>query len=205
MDTPVKALVVLLAFATSGCATIISGGGKQQVTFNSEPMEATVTVGGKVVGRTPVTIQVDRAKNVPLVIEKEGYKPYNVQLSTSFNGWFFGNILIGGLLGSTTDGVSGAIHEFSPNQYYVTLAPDKPFEMESNRPRDVKEFVVASGHEIRTQLANGAGEHVDALLKLLGVADEGKATAVEAVKKMAAATNDDLELAKKLVDLYEVK
>ena len=65
------------------------------------------------------------------------------------NPWFFGNIVIGGLLGSTTDGVSGAINEFSPDQYFVTLSPNTPFGISTSKPRKIKELVVAFGSDIR--------------------------------------------------------
>lgn len=205
MNLSVRAFVLLVAFFTSGCATVMSEGGQQKLTFNSEPAEATVIVAGRVIGKTPVSASVKRGKDTPITIEKEGYKTHTAELSTTLNGWFWGNILIGGLLGSTTDGATGAIHEYAPNKYFVTLVPTQPFGVESSRPRDVKELWVASGAQIRTQIANGGGEHVDALFKLLEVPDTGKAQALEAVKKTAAESPDDLEVAKKLIEVYGVK
>jgi hypothetical protein len=193
------------ALAVSGCATIVSGGGKQQLTFNSEPPDATVTMAGRALGKTPLTVTVDRAKNMALVVEKEGYKPFTTQLSTRLNSWFWGNILIGGLLGSTTDGVSGAINEYSPDQYFVTLVPNKPFGVEENRRSDLKQLLVGSGTEVRKELSNGEGEYVNSLLKLLQVGDADRAKAIETLKKVAATTPDDLEMANKVIEIYEVK
>ena len=39
------------------------------------------------------------------------------------NPWFWGNILFGGVFGSTTDGLSGSVHEYSPSQFFITLVP----------------------------------------------------------------------------------
>lgn len=89
----------------SGCATIVSGT-DQKLTFDSEPEGATVTVAGRVLGKTPLTVEVDKDKNLALTFEKEGYKTYTTQLSTSLEPWFWGNIVIGGLVGSTTDSLS---------------------------------------------------------------------------------------------------
>jgi hypothetical protein len=200
-----KALILGVMMAVSGCATVVGGGGKQQMTFNSEPQDATVTVAGRVMGKTPLTVTVERAKNQALVVEKEGYKPFTTQLSTRLNGWFWGNIVIGGLLGSTTDGVSGAIHEYSPDQYFVTLVPAKPFGVEQNRTSDIKQLIVASGTEVRKDLANGEGEYVNSLLKLLAVADADRAKAIETLKKVSETTKDDLEFANKVIEVYEVK
>ena len=203
MNTLAKTCILVAAVGATGCASIVSN--KQKLTFNSEPGEATVSVAGKAIGKTPLTADVDRAKETQLTIEKEGYKPFSTQLSTTLNGWFWGNILIGGLLGSTTDAASGSMYEYSPSQYFITLTPDKPFGMESNRPRDVKQLMIASASELRVQLANDGGEHVNALLKLLEIQDADKARAVDALKKISAATPDDLEFAKKVIEVYGVK
>jgi len=194
-----------VAIAASGCATIVGGGGKQQLTFNSEPSEATVTVQGKVMGKTPLTVTVDRAKNQVVTIEKEGYKPFTTQLSTHMNGWFWGNIVFGGLLGSTTDNASGAINEYSPDQYFATLVPIAPYGVQPSATRDIKVLMVGSGSEVRKQLANGQGEYVDAMLKLLAVQDADKAKAIDELNKIAANTADDVEFSNKVIEAYGVK
>ncbi len=200
----VLAAIVASAALLSGCATVVSGP-SQQVTFNSEPQEATVTVAGKALGKTPITANVSRDKNVAVTFEKEGYKTYTTQLSTTLNGWFWGNIVIGGLLGSTTDGLSGAINEYSPNQYFVTLVPEKPFGTESNRPKDIKQMLLGFGAEIRGELAVGGGSHVNELLAAIGVTEDKQAQAVAALKNMAVSEQDNLEFAKKIIEVFEVK
>jgi hypothetical protein len=102
---------ILSIFILSSCASIVTGR-DQNLTFNSEPDGATVTVSGKVVGKTPISVQIDKGKNQALVFEKEGYKTFTTQLSTRTNSWFWGNIVLGGFFGSSTDGISGAIYEF---------------------------------------------------------------------------------------------
>ena len=62
--------------------------------------------------------------NQALVIRKEGYKEFSTTMSTTLNGWFFGNIVLGGLPGSTTDAATGAMHEYAPNQFLVALEPE---------------------------------------------------------------------------------
>ncbi len=199
-------LVVVLAVSLiSGCATIVGGGGHQSVSFNSEPADATVTVSGKVLGKTPITVDISRDKNQSVVFEKEGYKTFTTQLSTTLNGWFWGNIVIGGLIGSTVDSVSGAIHEYSPDQYFVTLVPEKAYGMESNAPKSVKQILMAFGAEIRLELASGSGTHLDELCGVLGVKPEEKATAVAALKNLALGTTDDLALANKIIEVFSVK
>lgn len=192
------------AFLSTGCASVVSGT-DQKLTFSSEPEEATVTVAGRVLGKTPLTVPVDRGSNQSIIFEKEGYKTHTAQLSTTTNPWFFGNILLGGLLGSTTDGVSGAIHEFSPEQYFVTLRPDTPTGISTSKPRQIKEIFIAFSGELRHQLASGGGEKVDTILHLLGISASGKDTTTQALNQLALANENDLELAITIIELYDVQ
>lgn len=192
-----------IVFLSSGCASIVSGT-DQKMTFNSEPDEAIVTVSGRVLGKTPITVDVDRDSNQSITFEKEGYKTYTAQLSTTTNPWFFGNIVFGGLLGSTTDGVSGAIHEYSPDQYFVTLTPDTPTGLSTSKPRQIKEIVIAFSSELRHQLASGGGEKVDVILGLLDIDESEKATTTKALNQLALNNQNDLELANTIIDVYDV-
>lgn len=115
-------VVFILASLTliSGCATIVSGE-TQTVTFNSVPDGADVLVNGEIKGKTPITFPLKRADGNVLEIKKEGYKTHKGVLRTNLNGMFWGNILIGGLFGSTTDNVTGASREYAPGTIVVKL------------------------------------------------------------------------------------
>lgn len=197
-------LTLTAALLFTGCASVVSGT-DQKVTFNSEPDEATVTVSGRVLGKTPLTVPVDRGSNQSITFEKEGYKTYTAQLSTTTNPWFFGNIVLGGLVGSTTDGVSGAIHEFSPDQYFVTLKPDTPTGISTSRPRKIKEIVIAFSGKLRHQLAIGGGEGADAIVRLLGIENSEKGTTIRTLNQLALANDNDLELANTIIEVYDVQ
>lgn len=197
-------LTLTAALLFTGCASVVSGT-DQKVTFNSEPDEATVTVSGRVLGKTPLTVPVDRGSNQSITFEKEGYKTYTAQLSTTTNPWFFGNIVLGGLVGSTTDGVSGAIHEFSPDQYFVTLKPDTPTGISTSRPRKIKEIVIAFSGKLRHQLAIGGGEEADAIVRLLGIENSEKGPTIRTLNQLALANDNDLELANTIIEVYDVQ
>lgn len=188
----------------SACSTIVTGT-DQTVTFNSEPDGATVTVAGLAIGKTPLSTKIDKGKNQAVTFEKEGYKTFTTKLSTTTNAWFFGNILIGGLLGSTTDGVSGAIHEFSPDQYFVTLTPETPFGLSTSKPRKIKELIIAYGAGLRSELASNGGETTDAILNLLEVGEEQKATTIAALKQLSINNKNDLDFANSIIEIYDVK
>ncbi len=105
------------------CATIIRGGGTQKVAVDSQPngLEFSVIDGeGKVVssGKTPETITLDTGrgyfKAASYTIQvKRGRKVVGEQTITgTTSGWYFGNILIGGLIGSlVVDPLTGAMYK----------------------------------------------------------------------------------------------
>jgi len=105
----------------TGCATIISGE-NQVVTIQSIPDGAEIVINGMVKGKTPMTFPLKRAEDQVLEIRKEGYASHSAVLQTQMNGMFWGNILFGGLLGSTTDSSTGASLEYAPGTVVVNLA-----------------------------------------------------------------------------------
>ncbi|MFK5895069.1 MAG: PEGA domain-containing protein [Pseudomonadota bacterium] len=187
-----------------GCASIVTGT-DQNVTFNSEPDGATVTVAGKVIGKTPLSVQIDKGKLQSLTFEKEGYKTHSTQLTTTITGWFWGNIICCGLLGSTTDGVSGAMIEFSPDQYFITLTPKGAYGLSTSRPRKIKELVIAFSDEVRFELASGGGEHTKAILAVLDINGSEKNTTIKVLNKLAFKNKNDLDFAKSIIDFYDIK
>ena len=117
-----KLFIILgaLLSALSGCATLIDGD-TQSVTFQSSPSDAEVSINGVVVGTTPFTISLDRGDGNQVSIQKNGYETVSMELNTAINPTFWGNILLGGLLGSTTDSATGASREYVPGIHMINL------------------------------------------------------------------------------------
>jgi PEGA domain len=127
-------VVIVLCLALVGCASIFSGG-RKKVTINTTPPGAKVTIydkSGKVVttNQTPTVVQLDRGERYfkgqeyRIVIEKPGFKPAEVRITSNVNGWYFGNILIGGLIGMViVDPMTGAMFTLSPDHIQETLTP----------------------------------------------------------------------------------
>ena len=195
-------LVVLVFLA--GCSTLFTGKA-QEVTFRSEPEGATVTVTGKILGRTPLTTMIPKNKNQVLTFELEGYKTFTTQLSTSLEGWFWGNIVIGGLFGSTTDSATGAMHHYTPDQYFITLVPEKatPLYISGGRVK-IKELLVGFGNEIRFELSQGSGEYLQALISLIGQDDGDNEATIKVLRKLAEQNLDDLDFAGQIIDFYDI-
>lgn len=99
-----------LAISLTGCATIV-GKDTQLVSIRSEPPGAAVQVSDKnknvvFTGTTPTTVVLKKstgsyfgAQDYNVSVTLPGYDPRNVYLSESVNGWYFGNILLGGVIG----------------------------------------------------------------------------------------------------------
>ncbi len=181
-------LLSLLLTGLGGCASIIDGQ-TQTVTFNSSPSGARVYVNGMDMGSTPLTATVKRSKVTMVSAQKPGYEAQQLMLQTKVNMWFWGNIISGGLYGSTTDYSTDAMVEYSPNMYHITLNPLPFTENEPGRSirtriepedmsseRQVRNYVLRNHAYILTDLANGRGEYLSSLYKLLKLPNSSETT-----------------------------
>ena len=114
----ILALPLVGAMMFSGCATMFGGGGKQNVSINSDKaMKGTLSYADGSSPQyftTPATISVER-KNQNLYISSATNEFETATLEKSVNGWFWVNILGapgGTLLSSTTDAVSGSMWKY---------------------------------------------------------------------------------------------
>lgn len=133
------------ALVLSGCASIISGG-TQPVTIKSVPDGATVTVtnraGEKIHnGTTPLTVTLNRgagyfkSETYKVEVTKEGYELGHLDIVSTVNGWYIGNLLFGGVIGFlAVDPATGAMYSF-PDSVNATLnASDKTTAAGSTQP-----------------------------------------------------------------------
>ncbi len=111
---------LFLVFMMSGCATIVSGT-TQKVAVTSQPTGAKVTADGKMAATTPTDFTLERKSDHTLEFSKEGYKTATVMLKRTVNGMLAGNILIGGLIGTGIDAISGANNKLIPERVDVAL------------------------------------------------------------------------------------
>ena len=113
-------LLVFVALFSSGCATIVSGT-NQKVSVTSQPPGAKVTADGKMTATAPTDFTLDRKSDHTLEFSKEGYKTATVMLKRTINGMLAGNILLGGLIGTGIDAVSGANNKLIPERVDIAL------------------------------------------------------------------------------------
>ena len=106
----------------AACATMMSGE-TQNIKISSSPPGVTVTADpGGYRAATPAEMVLPRASGgYRLKFEKEGYAPVEVSLTSSTNGWVWGNILFGGLIGLVVDFNTGAAYTLSPETVHADL------------------------------------------------------------------------------------
>lgn len=189
---------------SSGCATLFSGS-SEPVTFNSTPDNATISISGQVMGKTPATITLKRKPDQVVEFSREGYQPTKMQLTTQTNPWIFANILWCWLcpLSTTTDYSTGAFYEYSPNKFYVTLVATgaAPIGAESKQTR-VRTYIVSNYANILNELNTSESEYLKALWALLEVPETARPQALEKIKAMANDTKDILKFADDVVAAF---
>lgn len=187
MRIKIISLVLGLSTFIAGCASIMTSD-SQDVTFQSTPDGALVKVDGNELGRTPLTLKLVKKTNQTITFEKEGYKTYSAPMTTQTSGWFFGNILFGGFFGSTTDSVTGAMHEYTPGEYIVTLEPESVSkfgaDLHLSARENARRFIFLNYEKLLAELSKESGETLDSALYLLKVADSDKSMAVAEMKKL---------------------
>jgi hypothetical protein len=195
---------VISAF-TAGCASIITGT-TQQMSFQSNPDGATVSVNGRVIGKTPISTSLKKVSGQSLAFSKDGYEPISMSLETHLNSWFWGNIVLGGLVGSTTDGVSGAVNEYAPTQYLVTLQPKGSTQLESasvlTDRQKAKNYIVLTYQQLTKELHSGGGEYLKSLFQMLNIPADKTSEATKKITALAEVYTNIPEFADRVVDIY---
>ena len=203
-----------------GCATMISGT-TQEMSFQSSPEEVVVTMISRVrgegpdyvwhdetriLGKTPMTMQLDKEEGRSVIFSRTGYKTVTVKLTTATDPNFWGNIMFGGLIGSTTDSLSGAIIQYAPSQFFVTLTPDGGSRVENstvNSPRDkAREFIVRRHTSIMTDLSKGSGEDLITLLRLLHIDPDQDTDARRKILALSQVYTDAAAFANHVAELF---
>ncbi len=205
-----KERLVLIAFLPLvtiwGCASIIEGR-TQAVTFNSEPSGAKVVINGIPMGVTPATITLKKSEydNANVVFKMDGYQDQQANLHTKVTGWFWGNVISGGLLGSATDAISGAMWEYSPDKYMVTLPPQKASAAEMARwqyANNVRKFLLFSHEQLAFDLARGQGEYLSSVLSMLSITEDGRDLAIGRLRQLSEKSQAAPEFAEKALTAF---
>ena len=109
-----------VSFLSFSCSTIINGS-KQDVYINSSENNATIKIDGNDVGSVPLKIKLRRGQNHMIEISKPGFQTYRFTTTNNLNGWVFGNLLCGGVVGIIVDFASGNAYDIEPDHINATL------------------------------------------------------------------------------------
>lgn len=117
-------LVALTLLA--GCATLLGGGPKQKVSVTSDQAKAHFVIKdqtGTVVyeGQDPGTLSLARKYTYTVEVSLDGYAKQTVMISQGINGWFWGNICIGGFIGMGVDFLTGSMWDLQPSNVSVKM------------------------------------------------------------------------------------
>jgi hypothetical protein len=120
-----------------GCASIVHGGDRE-ISIATQPPGATASVRKSgshdimdivAVAKTPCTVSLDPKKgyfsgqSYTLRLEMPGYKVTEVELTPKMSGWYWGNLLVGGLIGMlAVDPATGAMWNIAPDKIDRRLA-----------------------------------------------------------------------------------
>lgn len=117
----------------SGCASIVSQS-RYPVSINSAPSGANVAIvdkKGRTIfqGNTPTTVSLKSgagyfSKATYMIrFSKDGYVEKQIPLTASINGWYFGNLVFGGLIGMLiVDPATGAMYRLNTTHINETLS-----------------------------------------------------------------------------------
>jgi len=149
-----KLLVASLFFLVmwgSGCATVMTGK-YQHIPVTSEPPGIKVRSGTGVSITTPGSFNLIRNQDHTLVAEYPPAEPQQVELKHKLQGWFWGNILLGGIVGGIVDAVSGASDELQPKSVYFDFT--SAGQSVASRKRSYLESHPDTEEEVRFAILN---------------------------------------------------
>lgn len=147
-----KKLLIGLIFGVaviSGCATIMNGDNVNLPVYTT-PSGATIVINGSTY-TSPTTVMVPRGKgDFKLHIEKEGYQPVDILLTQSVDGWLWGNVIFGGLIGLAVDFISGDAYDLEPELISQDLQGAKVSKSENGS----LQFVLVDMNQLPKHIAN---------------------------------------------------
>lgn len=119
--------VIAASVLLSGCASIVHGG-PRSVPVASSPPGAKVSIYDRshalvstnttpFIATLPTKYGYFKGQSYRLVFEMPGYASSEVNLESSVSGWYFGNLLVGGLIGMlVVDPLTGSMFNLSPEK-----------------------------------------------------------------------------------------
>lgn len=125
--------ILLIALFTSSCASILSKS-QYPLTITTDPSGASVAVsdhkGMEIFkGTSPATVSLQagagffKRASYQVSVSKTGYETQTVPVQFKVDGWYWGNLLLGGVIGMLIiDPATGAMYKIDSEYMAVTLS-----------------------------------------------------------------------------------
>ena len=165
-------LLVPAVLVMNGCATIMTGK-YEDISVTSDPPGVTVRADNGTQIVTPGHFNFTRNQEHTLVADYGGAETQQVHLKHQMQGWVWGNILLGGIIGLAIDSASGAGDELFPKKVHFDFTSEgqqiarRKSRYLSAHPDLKPKFVFAVENGLAIK-----GMTKDALLASLGSPDE---------------------------------
>ena len=120
-------VIAISSFLFCSCATIVAGG-DPSITINGDvPEPVTITTEKQTYpGVTlPAVVKVNRhhLEGQKIQVKSDNYKYNDIILDKTVNGWAFGNILLGGIIGLSVDLITNCVSKPSQTQFNIMPLP----------------------------------------------------------------------------------
>lgn len=186
-------LAVLSVQIFSGCATIFTGT-SDEISFNANVPDVTLTLAGQVKGTLPLKLKVSRGLFNGVMnakFEKKGYVSQEFILERDFNG-----VAVLDITSIPTSGgidlATGSLTRFSPTEYHIQmLEAGKDAKSASfKRSLNLYRFVLLYHEKIQNDMIAKNGENLSALTELLS---NGKESDSKVISNEIVANRDYLQ------------
>jgi len=120
-------LVVALAtpYLLGGCASMIHGP-NETIRVDSQPPGATVRIlPDEITVTTPARVSLPRKHPHTLLVSLDGHVSRILFIDRITSGAAYGNLLLGGMVGTSTDYETGAAFDLDPDEFDIVLKPLK--------------------------------------------------------------------------------
>ena len=116
--------ILLMLILNTGCATIIHGK-YQTVPVSSTPPGAHVRSSSGDICATPCQLNLLRDNEYVLVASVDGYDPQQQSVGKDTSGWFWANLILGGIVGGVIDKASGSGEKLVPGKVHFDFEAGK--------------------------------------------------------------------------------
>ena len=126
------ASICLFVLLDTGCATIVTGK-YQTIMVTSDPPGVKVRAETGEYIETPGQFDLLRNKDHVLVATHPGADAQQRQIKHGLQGWFLGNILLGGIIGGVVDLASGSSDKLTPSKVHFDFSQAGQVAVERQR------------------------------------------------------------------------